>query len=92
MNPRGYVFWKNRSDFLFARPSFLGGLARIFDLSGTLNFYNDSPSTEKADIRALAQDWKAVGDNLRIAYEEYRTAHEQQKQETPPATVNQKTK
>ena len=89
MNSLDRIFWNNRSDFLFARPSFWYGMARIFDLSGTLNLHNESQSTVEADIRALTQDWKAVGDHLRAAYEEYQQAHEQQREKTPPA-INQK--
>lgn len=61
-----------KSDFLFARPSFMGGIARLFDLTGTLNIYNESGTGEKADVRALRQDWKAIGDDLRDAVEKYR--------------------
>lgn len=53
--------------FLFARPSFLEGLARIFDFSGALNEYNISATPEQADARALRSDWMAVGDDLRNA-------------------------
>ena len=53
---------KNRSDFMFARPSFLEGMARIFDFGGTLNEYNyDQYSTDaEADAAAIASDWDAV--------------------------------
>ena len=46
-----------RSDFLFARPSFIEGLARIFDFGGTLNEYNTSILTDEA---AAALDWAFV--------------------------------
>jgi len=59
------------SDFLFARPSFLEGIARIFDFGNTLNEYNSSPSDDIADEVALRMDWGAVGDNLRNALREY---------------------
>jgi hypothetical protein len=57
----------NRTGVLFARPSFLEGFARLFDLGGTLNRYNISESPEEADVRALRADWEAVGDDLRQA-------------------------
>lgn len=57
------------SDFLFASPSFLSGMARTIDLGAALNWnsYNMSRTGEEADIRAIAQDWKAVGRDLRRA-------------------------
>jgi hypothetical protein len=53
--------------FLFARPSFIEGLARLFGFSGSLNEYNSSPSPEVADTRAITADWMAVGADLRGA-------------------------
>lgn len=55
------------SDFLFARPSFLEGVARILDLGNTLNEYNRSDSPEEADERALRADWEAIGGDFRSA-------------------------
>lgn len=57
---------KNRSDFMFARPSFLEGMARIFDFGGTLNEYNyDQYSTDaEADAAAIASDWDAIGQDM----------------------------
>ena len=50
------------SDFLFARPSFIEGVARILDFGNTLNQYNTSAD---ADTIALTMDMYAVGDDLR---------------------------
>ena len=55
------------SRILFARVSFLEGVARIFDLSGTLSEYNRSRTGEETDCQALLSDWKAVGDDIREA-------------------------
>lgn len=60
-----------RSDFLFAKPSFLDGAARIFDLGSTLNEYNGSPSAEQADDAALRGDWEVVGSDLRWAVDRF---------------------
>ena len=59
------------SDFLFARPSLIGGIARLLDFGGTLKMYNESPSEELADSNAISQDWKVVGNSLRAALKEY---------------------
>jgi hypothetical protein len=64
------------SDFLFARPSFITGIARLFDFAGTLNSYNISPSEQIADARALHQDWKAIGDDMRAALAAYKKEQE----------------
>ena len=50
--------------FLFARPSFVEGAARIFDFSNTLSMYNYSKNDDEADARALYSDWVAVGDDF----------------------------
>ena len=59
------------SDFLFARPSLIGGVAKLFDFGGTLKMYNESPSERLADLNAASQDWKAIGSALRMALREY---------------------
>ena len=59
------------SDFLYARPSFLEGVARIFDLRGTLNEYNVSPTGKEADAVAIWSDWAAIGQDMRDAIGEF---------------------
>jgi hypothetical protein len=56
------------SDYLFARPSFLAGMARVADLGGALDSYNDSPTEAYADANALFMDFWAVGKDLYDAY------------------------
>lgn len=56
--------------FLFSRPSFIEGIARILDLGVTLNEYNYSESEEEADARALASDWKAIGNDIKVAIDQ----------------------
>lgn len=60
---------------LYATPSFLSGVARIFDFWGLLDRYNTSPSEREADARALGADWRVVGDDLRAAIREYEAAY-----------------
>lgn len=55
------------TDFLFARPSFLEGMARVYDLGGTLQEYNNAPSAEEADAIALEMDAQAVGQDFWLA-------------------------
>lgn len=70
----GELFKDHNSDFLFARPSFIGGISKILDFGGTLKIYNESPNERIADIKALSEDWKAVGSALRSALAEYRSS------------------
>jgi hypothetical protein len=63
MGPKNWV----GTDALFARPSFLSGVARVLDLGGTFDGYNHSESEEDADLRALLGDWAAVGADLQRA-------------------------
>lgn len=53
------------SGLLYARPSFMEGVARLFDLGGTLNEYNRSTTPEEADLLALRSDWEALGQDFR---------------------------
>lgn len=55
------------SDYLFASPSLLNGLGRIFDPFGTPEPYNWSPSPQAADTLAMAVDWAVVGQDLQNA-------------------------
>lgn len=53
-----------KTDYLFASPSFSGGIARLLDLFGRFDDYNDSPSGEAADARAVYSDWRITGEDL----------------------------
>jgi len=55
--------------FLFAKPSFLEGMARVLDIGGTLTEFNRLPTSEEADANAIRQDWEAVGLDLLAAVE-----------------------
>jgi len=61
----------NRTDFLFATPSFLIGAGSIFNLAGNYFEFNRSYSGEVADTMALQSDWEMVGNDLRQALFEY---------------------
>lgn len=62
-----------RTDFLFARPSFGSGVARVLDLYGTFDAYNSSTSEAEADQRAIASDWCVIGRDLDEAFEQAKT-------------------
>ena len=58
------------TDYLYAHPSFVEGMARIIDFGGTLTTFNKSRTPHEADARAAAEDWRAVGDDLRFAVQQ----------------------
>lgn len=62
---------RNKSTFLFACPSFAEGVARVMDLGSTLQIYNESKSEKEADLKALKNDWKAVGEDILYAIDKY---------------------
>ena len=55
------------SDFLYARPSFLSGWARVIDVAASFDSYNESRTPQLADSVALYLDWRAVGEELLAA-------------------------
>lgn len=62
------------TDFLYARPSFSGGMAAVLDLSGILvSEYNRSISPNMADYRALKSDWAITGIDFSKAIEQFKT-------------------
>lgn len=56
-----------RTDFLFAKSSFLSGMGSILDITGTYFRFNGSSSDQIADKVALESDFGAVGCDLREA-------------------------
>lgn len=60
-------FGESYSDFLFAQPRALFGVARLFDAASTFDTYNESPSPAVADAWALFTDWRQVGQDLSTA-------------------------
>jgi hypothetical protein len=55
---------KPQTDFLFAQPSFSSGAARVLDLWGSFDGYNESSSAEEADQIAISNDWAVVGQDI----------------------------
>jgi hypothetical protein len=53
---------------IYQSPSFLRGLARLVDFSGEIDQYNTSSDP---DTNALQEDWKAVGNDLKVALKRY---------------------
>jgi hypothetical protein len=58
----------NSASYLFAGPSFIEGLSRVFDPGGTLNEYNRS---DEPDVLAMWADWSAVAEELNEAISKF---------------------
>lgn len=64
----------NRKLFrLYARPSFLEGLARLVDFGNGLAEYNSIESDDLADFQALASDWNNVGADIMVSIEKFQS-------------------
>jgi hypothetical protein len=68
---------EHMTDYLFARESLIGGMARALDLGDCLTVYNESLTPEMADTLAARADWEAVGDDLRTAIRHFAEDHEE---------------
>ena len=65
--------------FLFAAPSIVQGVGTLIDFGGTLVEYNYSRSEQEADLRAMALDWIAVGQDVAHSMQVIETeSHESQ--------------
>lgn len=60
-----------QTGFLFAKPSFISGAARLLDLFGLFDEYNESLTEKHADNLALFSDWSMVGSDLCNAVAQY---------------------
>lgn len=72
------------TDFLFAQPSLLTGMARTFDLFGLFDSYNQSLTGAEADRRALYCDFAMVGQDLISAMNEFAAKHTESGEESAP--------
>jgi hypothetical protein len=57
------------TDFLFAQPSYLSGMARLIDLTGLFDTYNGSQDENHADMFAMFADWRMTGQDIGQAME-----------------------
>lgn len=56
---------------LYARSSFIEGMARNVDIFNTLREYNESATPAQADVDALRNDWCVVGEDLSSSIKTY---------------------
>ncbi len=55
------------SFYLFALPSIAEGIGSVLDLAGSSHIYNEDPTPEEADFRAIKNDWTIVGQDLKTS-------------------------
>ena len=60
-----------KTDFLYTRPSFVSGIARLFDFCGLYDSYNERDTDEDADAKAIFADWAVVGADMKTAIEKF---------------------
>jgi len=60
--------------YLVSRPTFLSGLARIFDFAGSMKMYNESSNPQDADLVALGSDLFAISKDMRFAIDQEKSA------------------
>lgn len=59
-------------NYLTASPSFLEGIARLFDFGNLLTEFNSSLTPEEADAIAIHSDWYSVGFDFSEAIQQFR--------------------
>ena len=80
-------------NYLYAKPSFIGGMARTLDLAATLQVYNNSETENEADSIALFSDWVNTGDDIESSILEYgETQKEKSKAKLSPTTSSANSK
>ncbi len=60
-----------QTSYLYAVPTFIGGMAHTLDIGSNLQIYNENATPAEADIKALRNDWEAVGNDLLNSMNEY---------------------
>ncbi len=64
------------SDILYqVRPSFVEGMARAFDLFGTMPIRRCPDSSTDANAAAIHGDWKTIGDDMRKVMIDFENEH-----------------
>ena len=61
-------------------PSWLSGAARVIDLGGHFDEYNECADGVEADHKALFADWRVVGESLANAMKAFRLEQKQASQ------------
>jgi len=56
---------------LFARPSFISGMAQVFDFGGSMLYYHRNQTGAEADYHALSADWKMIGKDIGTAIDKH---------------------
>lgn len=60
-------FRRYKTNRLFHRATFIDGIGSIINFAGNYYNFNYSKSSEEADRKAIENDWRVVGDDIRNA-------------------------
>jgi len=56
---------------MFTEPSFLEGVGSVLDLGATMQDFSALENERTADMEAMRNDWRKIGDDMRLAMEEH---------------------
>jgi hypothetical protein len=59
---------RNKTDFLFSNPTFVGGIGSAFNIGGNYYKFNGSRSGREADARAIASDWAVIHQDIKVSF------------------------
>lgn len=66
------------TDFLTPDQDFITGAGSVFDIFDASTPYNETESGQDADVKAIANDWAVIGEDMRIAIEKHRPVEHEQ--------------
>lgn len=61
----------DKTTFLYIVPNFASGVGSVLDIFAKNIKFNQSETSEKADLRALTSDWDMTGNDILGAMNEY---------------------
>jgi hypothetical protein len=67
----GSVYDSQTFRLLKRRPTFVGGVASLLDISASRAKYNYDKSESAADVKSLRADWLAIGQDIQDAMNGY---------------------
>lgn len=77
---------RNKTDFLFVKPSILHSIAAFFGLFDNYYEYN---SSKNADFKAIQNDWAMIGQDLNDSIQDFEIDLEREKQSLSSPKTNQ---
>lgn len=57
--------------YLYSKPNFITGYGRLIDVAGYFNTYNENETEKEADSKAIHNDWRMVGCDIKSSINKY---------------------